>query len=274
MKTIQIHNIVGKIQEKYPEEWKSYTQELVSHNCFLLDDSFLYSSKWIINDDCTKLGLILKSEENWWNWNGKGRKNIKFILLKFTQFILEEVKFCPYCGKMPLISYGENKDKRAYDLDHIYPWTAYPYLTFNLYNLVPTCKVCNTIKNDKNLTAYGDYFHPYFWYIQSDKIRIDSKKDFDSEMDFSAYKKTLLSAHSRLFTLHDIYKNAQDTWNDLDFIRDKIWHIGTYGKSLDSIGIRDKKAFFFKNFYPEKSEDILKFANGKLKKDMIKSLKI
>jgi hypothetical protein len=43
---------------------------------------------------------------------------------------------------------------------------------------------------------------------------------------------------------------------------------------LDFIGVKDKKSFFFKNFYPEKSDDILRFANGKLKKDMINSLKI
>ncbi len=34
------------------------------------------------------------------------------------------------------------------------------------------------------------------------------------------------------------------------------------------------KDYFFKNYYPTKEEDILKYSNWKLKKDLIESLKI
>ncbi len=32
------------------------------------------------------------------------------------------------------------------------------------------------------------------------------------------------------------------------------------------------KNYFFKNYYPEAEKDILKFANGKLKRDLIENL--
>lgn len=275
MKTIQIHKIIKKIETDFPIQWEKYKNLLSSKNYFLVDDECLYNQRWILDNSFNEIWLInIEYDHPWWNWNGKERKDIKFILNEFTKWILKDTKFCPYCGKTPLIAYGENKDKRAYDLDHIYPWTHYPYLTFNLHNLVPTCKICNTIKKDKDLALHWDYFHPYFWYIKSDKFSIDSEIDFDSEYNFWDYNRTLVSEHARLFTLYDIYENSQDTHNEILFIQKQESRIWTYGSKLDTIGINDKRWFFFQNYYPENSEDILKYANGKLKRDMINSLKI
>ncbi len=62
---------------------------------------------------------------------------------------------CPYCNENFTYSFrykpGINPVRRTFDWDHIYPKDAYPFLAISFFNLIPCCKVCNTIKGEKNL---------------------------------------------------------------------------------------------------------------------------
>lgn len=57
------------------------------------------------------------------------------------------VKVCPYCNRMYTITlFGENKIRP--DFDHFYPKSKYPYLSVSLFNLIPSCSMCNTKKGN------------------------------------------------------------------------------------------------------------------------------
>jgi len=43
---------------------------------------------------------------------------------------------------------------------------------------------------------------------------------------------------------------------------------------ISKFNLEELKNYFFKNFYPKQEQDILKFSNWKLKKDLIKNIKI
>lgn len=59
-----------------------------------------------------------------------------------------EVRVCPYCNRMYTTTLlGENKIRP--DFDHFYPKSKYPYLAVNLFNLIPSCSICNKRKSDK-----------------------------------------------------------------------------------------------------------------------------
>lgn len=58
------------------------------------------------------------------------------------------VKICPYCNRMYTTTlFGE--DKIRPDFDHFYPKSKYPYLSVSLFNLIPSCSMCNKRKGDK-----------------------------------------------------------------------------------------------------------------------------
>lgn len=72
------------------------------------------------------------------------------------------VKVCPYCNRQYITSYNskEEIEKTTADVDHYYPKSLYPYLQMNIYNMIPSCNVCNSktkgFKDERHLNPYQD----------------------------------------------------------------------------------------------------------------------
>lgn len=234
---------------------------------------------------------------------------MKEIKQKFIEKISSKILFCPFCWKVPLIHFNSvltqektlleklwikkyNSTKsRTFDLDHIFPkskdsrhkkWIVYPHLAINFYNLIPCCKWCNFLKSNKNflssLEESWKIFHPYFGFINNSWCLWTS---LDEELSFSINdtkwrKKILDSQHSNFFHLKEIYLNSQDTKNDISFIRESKEKI-LASKQIHlnkSKNHQELKDYFFKNYAPQSENEILKFSNGKFKKDLIDNLKL
>lgn len=57
------------------------------------------------------------------------------------------VKVCPYCNRMYTTTlFGECRIRP--DFDHFYPKSQYPYLAVSLFNMIPSCSMCNRKKGD------------------------------------------------------------------------------------------------------------------------------
>ncbi|MHA4196219.1 HNH endonuclease [Bacillus cereus] len=78
------------------------------------------------------------------------------------QLVMElDLNVCPYCNRQYISAYYSKNGKTRGDLDHFFPKKKYPYLALSFYNLIPSCKVCNSsLKNDKDFT-YLKNIHPY-----------------------------------------------------------------------------------------------------------------
>lgn len=78
------------------------------------------------------------------------------IVFRYTNFsnrkvvseILHEMKMpvCPYCNRLYITALRKKKVRPQ--LDHFFPKSKYPYLALSLYNLIPSCSVCNQAKSD------------------------------------------------------------------------------------------------------------------------------
>ena len=66
-----------------------------------------------------------------------------------------DVKVCPYCNRCLIEPINDGADKKTVvgELDHFYCKSKYPYLAVSLYNLVPSCGICNgkSRKGEKDL---------------------------------------------------------------------------------------------------------------------------
>lgn len=189
--------------------------------------------------------------------------------------------FCCYCWKDKITHFKEKdwKTKRLYDIEHFLPRSKFPDLSVNLYNWLPVCISCNQrLKKAENPLDKEEIFHPYFGFLRKD-WSIDEIQTFDEKYSFikeDLRKRYFIfnSEHSDFFKLSQIYFNSQDTFNIFNFIQDKRTKIKDekirFKKNLKTS--EQLKDYFFKNYYPTKEDDILKYSNWKFKKDIIDNL--
>lgn len=81
---------------------------------------------------------------------------------------------CPYCNRQYITSYidVDNKKRTTADADHYYPQSKYPLLALSLYNIIPSCLVCNrTFKG--NSVDEDNTLYPYNEDDISNKISFD-----------------------------------------------------------------------------------------------------
>ena len=74
------------------------------------------------------------------------RKTVVEILGKMN------VTVCPYCNRQYIFTLKSGKARPQ--LDHYYPKNKYPYLALSLYNMVPSCSICNMAKSSLNTIKY------------------------------------------------------------------------------------------------------------------------
>lgn len=72
-----------------------------------------------------------------------------------------DIPVCPYCNRS-FISIVENEEgKTRPELDHFYPKSKYPYLALSIYNLIPSCHICNSNFKGDNDFYKNPHCHPY-----------------------------------------------------------------------------------------------------------------
>lgn len=243
----------------------------------------------------------------WCVYNSK-KKKVDYKYSRYDSWLLDTRKknyleklqlewgiyFCPYCGKNTIIHFWieAKKFKRLYDIEHFLPRSKYSSLSINLYNRLPACMSCNQrLKWTKDpLESDDKIFHPYFWWIGGRKnqerrselkirvcdISLDKIITFVKKQKSRSYQLfALTSKHWKFFQLDNIYLNSEDTFQIFHFIYDKYTKIKDeyqrFKKNTKSI-----EAFiehFFASYYPKCEQDILKYSNGKYKKDLIQYMR-
>lgn len=87
------------------------------------------------------------------------RKYKNFRSLQAIKIVKElNISVCPYCNQNYITVYSKKgKYKFNGDLDHYYSQDKYPELSICLYNLIPSCKVCNHLKLAKESKIINPY---------------------------------------------------------------------------------------------------------------------
>jgi hypothetical protein len=141
------------------------------------------------------------------------RKN---VLVELAQKL--NVKSCPYCN-MSYTLFAENGKRKLAKLqfDHFFDKSEYPFLSMSLYNLIPSCAVCNQGKSTGHLSlnyhpyesAISDQFHfrvvhplELFEGAKIDKIEIDLVEDSSSKNELQEY--------DDMFHIKSLYQRHRD----------------------------------------------------------------
>lgn len=165
------------------------------------------------------------------------RKNKLIDLAKILN-----IKSCPYCN-MHYTLYAEKKKRKKYDklakfqFDHFFDKSTYPMLSMSLYNLIPSCSICNNSKSTARLSlSYNPYYSDIskrFKFKLKDPIslyegqRITDIIDIDIVATDSS-RKNELDDYIRTFNLNTLYQRHGDLAQE---IFDKAYEYPYYSNS-------------------------------------------
>ncbi|PEI85911.1 MULTISPECIES: HNH endonuclease [Bacillus cereus group] len=78
----------------------------------------------------------------------------------WSKLLLENlnVRVCPYCNRQYTFTLANAGIRPQFD--HFFPKSLFSYLSVSLYNLIPSCSICNSKKHALN-TYEKDLYYPY-----------------------------------------------------------------------------------------------------------------
>lgn len=152
---------------------------------------------------------------------GRGIRKGKYTVTWNRHLFVEMtgVKVCPYCNRNYITNYLEDDDepevRTTASIDHYYQKAKYPYLQMNIYNMIPSCVICNSYmkgtKEAEHLNPFVDEGSISFnldlnsiddMYLSGKRnryIRIMSGKDNKSKKSIEVFKLSgLYEAHGGL----------------------------------------------------------------------------
>lgn len=103
-----------------------------------------------------------------------------FTNRKWSKALLEklDVNVCPYCNRQ--YTFTLKNDGVRPQFDHYFPKGNYSYLSVSLYNLIPSCSICNSKKHDLNTyREENELFYPYEDEFGYDVVFETEIKDYD-----------------------------------------------------------------------------------------------
>ncbi len=161
-----------------------------------------------------------------------------------------DTKVCPYCN-INYISYiGTNKDKAVRpELDHFFPKSVYPYFAISLYNLVPSCRNCNSLKSDNfskelispfEISKNNDDFRFKYKILKNIDILSANLEQIEAGIEKITFEKKI-EANNTMFSLENLYQVHKD------IVAEIIWKNRNYPKilreSFKDFGISQNEAY-------------------------------
>lgn len=150
--------------------------------------------------------------ENVFNYSGflsKNRTN-SYWLSKMIQR-----NTCVYCNRQYIFTVkGETTaGHKTYItrpvFDHWFPKSEYPLLSMSLFNLIPSCTICNSSLKGRNIYLINEIFHPYIHGIEPPRIKFRISRtdgpnsDWTVKLDCENRKKETKTM--KAFGLDEIY---------------------------------------------------------------------
>ena len=174
--------------------------------------------KYFINQYEQKLSSTDNKTKNYYEY--KGEKYNAYFLCKEL-----DINVCPYCNKnyIVTISDTENEIFTRPTLDHFFDKASYPFLALSLYNLIPSCHICNSHIKKSTPFHIDTHIHPYFddfnrlkkFSINKKLLSLVNKEDefnivFESKKGITSNEEIKANKHIEDLALDTLYNCHKD----------------------------------------------------------------
>lgn len=190
---------------------------------------------------------------------------------------LIDITVCPYCNRQHIGPIHTKSGKMRGDLDHFFSKSKYPYLSISIYNLVPSCKFCNSSLKHKKEFDIED-LHPYEDNLDdnikfgiggiSDNIKIKVKETNKINRNVKSY--------IDIFQYEQQYQYHKIHVMDL-ILKSRMYTNKNMKKIFDELCVSEDKAKKYKEAlfgYKEDINDINNRPLAKLTRDIVFELNI
>jgi len=200
------------------------------------------------------------------------------------------VNVCPYCNRMYTFTVYKLSTGKALtrpELDHYMPQSKFPLFRLSFYNLIPSCKVCNSSFKRDTYMAIDTYLHPYLNEIHTsykfdyEPITIEAfsgdKKDINVKINKNGIVDIKTDNSLAAFGIEEIYKNHNDVVADLILRRQR--YSDTKIKEITDLFNREGgqlvnvEEIYSSIFHSPKESELIDCSLGKLRTDIIEKLR-
>lgn len=239
----QMEDLIGT-KEKLKENCKIFGREKLSE----FSNKVKAALENDISDDKTRDDIKGKLCENFQTlYESFSKRTCAYEILTIMN-----VTVCPYCNRMYTFSV---KNKTRPEFDHFYSKKEHPWLAISIYNLIPSCGICNKGKSDNNtenlLYPYEESFEEHGIHFRindivallldekstnSDTVKLISEQEesakiiekyntyFKIEDIYDEHKGYILELIKRLYYFNDdciesIYRSYDEIIDDIDDLR-------------------------------------------------------
>ena len=167
-KNTEYMRIVKKINKKRDEDGNTES------NGNVLDEELTeIAIRKIYDDYCSLFRKVSNSRfsESFNNMDSQGGEVRKTPHMNIRIVQTLGIRTCPYCNKEFIGNRGT--DVMGATLDHFFSKSRFPLFALSLYNLIPSCNTCNTVKSD---IKSGDMISPF------EDINMDEYIRFEFDM--------------------------------------------------------------------------------------------
>lgn len=196
-------------------------------------------------------------------------------LVKLASYL--NVKTCPYCNLHYTLSISDiNPQKKKVlmakmQFDHYYDKATYPFLSMSLYNLIPSCPICNQGKSQKLLPLA---FHPYYGDIYKtfkfevvDPLSLFIAGNTDRvELKLVPQTRVGIAQFDQTFHIKALYERHKDVVEE-EFAKAYMNFYYRYPKNFDFISDRNLRGRLVYGHYHDK-KDINERPMTKFKQDL------
>jgi len=183
---------------------------------------------YFINQYEQKLAVTPKKKENIYTY-----ENEKYNAYTLCEML--DINICPYCNKNAIVTIAniENDVFTRPTLDHFLDKATYPFFALSLYNLIPSCHICNSHIKGSIPFDIDTHIHPYFddfnkikeFGIDKNLLSLVHKESdfeivFQDKKGISTKDKEKAENHIKDFGLETLYTSHKDKVLELvDFSR-------------------------------------------------------
>ena len=177
--------------------------------------------------------------------------------LKKSEYIKDlDITVCPYCNRNYIFNFKKsNSLKATAQLDHFFDKSTYPYFSISIFNLIPSCQICNQRKSK----IQNDIYHPFKEAFNDDvkfRLKIKDSKFYYDKNSLEIEKKILrnedkVNLHIKTFNIDNLYEEHKD------IVLELIQKVQIYNESYIDELYQKYEGTLFKN-----REDVLRHITG------------
>ncbi|WP_059106080.1 HNH endonuclease [Shouchella shacheensis] len=188
-----------------------------------------------------------------------------------------DINVCPYCNRMYTFTVGgQGGNLTRPELDHYYPISKFPIFALSFFNLIPSCKVCNSSIKKSDYLNINEYLHPYIdsldpaytFDFRSKDLKAMEGKNKNNEIFINRNDSTNRKSDNFLkkFSIEPIYGHHKEVVPT--FIKKHKHYPDSVINELVSLLGADKQELLSALYSPPDQSSIIDSSLGKLHRDL------